>query len=295
VRRICDENNELKECLKALQKEMFDIVDLKSAIYRNRFEAELSVLGGTSAGQDGSQPFDMVRHDLEKIREELFGLPFDQTARELILKFQRNFHKLREFMERIDRDISQLAVFKTSSGNGKDLDLDDMDYGDENENANNRGPLSPKSANQLGKHKPQGKPTATNGKFKGISSVTQLKHLLRNYDALVEGQHHLLTQSISKMAKIPPADEIQQTFNRFQILKDSELDEMRAFVTEHRQIMSNQYKEFESERRQFEDMNQRMEAEKLKIAEERERIEAEVRRIRELNREMTASLQISAK
>lgn len=116
MRRICDENNELKECLKALQKEMFDIVDLKSAIYRNRFEAELSLLGGSNAGgQDGSaQPFDMVRHDLEKIREELFGLPFDQTARELILKFQRNFHKLREFMERIDRDISQLAVFKTS-------------------------------------------------------------------------------------------------------------------------------------------------------------------------------------
>jgi hypothetical protein len=42
-------------------------------------------------------------------------------------------------------------------------------------------------------------------------------------------------------------------------------------------------------------MNQRMELEKLKISEERERIEAEVRKIRELNREMTASLQISAK
>ena len=117
VRRICDENNELKDCLKALQKEMFDIVDLKSAIYRNRFEAELTLLG--NAGHEGGAPFDMVRHDLEKIREELFGLPFDQTARELILKFQRNFHKLRDFMERIDRDIAQLAVFKTSSAGGR--------------------------------------------------------------------------------------------------------------------------------------------------------------------------------
>jgi len=86
VRRICEENNELKECLKGLQKEMFDIVDLKSAIYRNRFEAELSLIGGNE-GAPGAAPFDMVRHDLEKIREELFGLPFDQTARELILKF----------------------------------------------------------------------------------------------------------------------------------------------------------------------------------------------------------------
>jgi len=97
------------------------------------------------------------------------------------------------------------------------------------------------------------------------------------------------------MSKIPPADEISSTFNRFQILKDSELDEMRAFVSEHKQVMQAQYRDFESERRQFEDMNTRMEAEKLKIAEDRERIEAEVRKIRELNREMTASLQISAK
>ena len=70
---------------------------------------------------------------------------------------------------------------------------------------------------------------------------------------------------------------------------------MRAFVNDHKMVMQNQYRDFEAERRQFEDMNTRMEAEKLKIAEDRERIEAEVRKIRELNREMTASLQISAK
>lgn len=57
------------------------------------------------------------------------------------------------------------------------------------------------------------------------------------------------------MAKIPPADEISNTFKRFQILKDSELDEMRAFVSEHKQVMASQYREFENERKQFEDMN----------------------------------------
>ena len=55
----------------------------------------------------------------------------------------------------------------------------------------------------------------------------------------------MLTQSLTKMSKIPPADEISNIFNRFQILKDSEFDEMRAFVAEHRSIMGNQYKEFE--------------------------------------------------
>ena len=47
------------------------------------------------------------------------------------------------------------------------------------------------------------------------TSVQQLKHMLKNYDALVEGQHHLLSQSITKMAKIPPPDEIAATFTRF--------------------------------------------------------------------------------
>jgi hypothetical protein len=61
---------------------------------------------------------------------------------------------------------------------------------------------------------------------------------LKNYDALVEGQNLLLNQSIAKMAKIPQADEISNTFNRFQILKDSELDEMRAFVNDHKNLMS---------------------------------------------------------
>lgn len=68
----------------------------------------------------------------------------------------------------------------------------------------------------------------------GNTSVQQLKHMLRNYDALVEGQHHLLNQSITKMAKIPPPDEITATFNRFQVLKDSELDEFRGFLDEHK-------------------------------------------------------------
>ena len=59
---------------------MFDIVDLKTSIYRNRFEAELNINGE-------STPFDAVRHDLERVREELFGLPFEQAGRELIVKF----------------------------------------------------------------------------------------------------------------------------------------------------------------------------------------------------------------
>ena len=39
-KRISTENHELKDCLKMLQREMFDIVKLKSDIYTKRFKAE---------------------------------------------------------------------------------------------------------------------------------------------------------------------------------------------------------------------------------------------------------------
>lgn len=95
LRRLTDENQELKDCLRALQREMFDIVDLKTTVYRSRFEAEFK-------GAD----FDAVRHDLERVREELFALPFDQAGRELVQRFTRNFQRLREFMEKVDKDLA---------------------------------------------------------------------------------------------------------------------------------------------------------------------------------------------
>jgi len=55
----------------------------------------------------------------------------------------------------------------------------------------------------------------TKDKYTDITSVQQLRHLLRNYEAMVDGQNHLLTQSISKMQKIPAPEEISATFQRF--------------------------------------------------------------------------------
>jgi hypothetical protein len=71
-----------------------------------------------------------------------------------------------------------------------------MEYGDENEpssanTTSNKGGLSKqgtmgKGANKTGLSQEGKKVAQKNRKFKGISSVGQLKHLLRNYDALVE-------------------------------------------------------------------------------------------------------------
>lgn len=88
------------------------------------------------------------------------------------------------------------------------------------------------------------------------------------------------------MAAIPPPDELSATFDKFQILKDEEVEEMRTFLNEHKSIMQNQYNDFEMEKRQFEEMNMRMEEEKRKVALEREKIEHEIKSIRALNEDL---------
>ena len=69
-------------------------------------------------------------------------------------------------------------------------------------------------------------------------------------------------------------------------MRDDELDEMRNFLNEHKEIMANQYQDFEMEKKQFEEMNLRMEDEKQKVVFEREKIEEEIRSIKVLNEDL---------
>ena len=183
-----------------LQREMFDIVKLKSDIYMKRFKAE-------NFDPNDKQAFsseEIIKNEISSIKENLFNLNFEETGKEIIQKFKINFKKLKDFMENVDKGIAQLSVFNTK-GQG------DMINDDEHQ----------------------------------MTSVLQLRELIRNYEGIVESQHQLLSTSISKMGAIPPPDEIQANFNRFQVLKDEELDDMRNFLNEHKNIMQMQYQEFE--------------------------------------------------
>jgi len=71
------------------------------------------------------------------------------------------------------------------------------------------------------------------------------------------------------MAAIPPPEEISANFEKFQILRDDELQDMRNFLNEHKEIMAGQYEDFEMEKRRFEEMNMKMEGEKQKVVNER--------------------------
>ena len=61
---------------------------------------------------------------------------------------------------------------------------------------------------------------------------------------------------------------------------------MRNFLNEHKEIMTNQYQDFEMEKKQLEEMNLRMEDEKRKVVQEREKIEEEIRSIKALNEDL---------
>jgi PAS domain-containing protein len=180
---------------------------------------------------------------IEQIRNELFSMSFEETGKDLINKFRQNFQRLRDFMSSVDKEISQLAVFNQKDDQTKEVD-------------------------EASKHG---------------GSVQQLRHILKNYEALTESQHHLLNQSITKMSKIPPPDEISATFDRFTLLKESEIDEFKVFLEDHKQVLSQQYREIDNERKNFEEMQRRMERERQVVSDERERIAMEVRKIREMN------------
>jgi len=64
---------------------MFDIVKLKSDIYMKRFKAE-NFKADDLINQQSSEA--IIRHEIEKIRESLFNMPFEETGRDIINKFQ---------------------------------------------------------------------------------------------------------------------------------------------------------------------------------------------------------------
>ena len=174
--RLREENQDLRECLKQLQRELFEVIAVKQDLFSARYKAEY---GEGAADKITTQ--EQIAHQVEEIREEVFGMGFEESGRDLMQRFKLNFQRLKEFLTMADQEIASLAVFnqKRVEGSLASDRMDEHSLADQN------------------------------------SSVNNLKALLKNYECLVEGQNNLLTTSITKMAKIPPPDEITATFNRF--------------------------------------------------------------------------------
>ena len=86
-----DENQDLRECLKLLQREIFDIVNLKQDIYTKRFKAEFGGQSKDVASGSQAEIQENIAHQIETIREDLFNLPFEDSGKELIHRFKVNF------------------------------------------------------------------------------------------------------------------------------------------------------------------------------------------------------------
>ena len=104
-KKLSEENQDLKDCLKQLQREMLDVVSLKQDIFTKRFKAEYG------ASKEPAETEEALKHQLELIRDDLFNSSFEETGKELIAKFKFNFQRLREFMDAVDKEISSMSLF----------------------------------------------------------------------------------------------------------------------------------------------------------------------------------------
>jgi hypothetical protein len=99
MRRLTEENHSLRNCLKDLQKELFEIVEFKKETFMKRYKAER----GLSIDYENEE---VVRHEIERIRDDIFNLPFEEAGRDIVQRFHQNFRKMKEFMENIDKEMS---------------------------------------------------------------------------------------------------------------------------------------------------------------------------------------------
>ena len=83
---MSEENSDLRECLKMLQREIMEIVQVKKDVFAKRFKAEYG-----ASKEVPQETEDAIAHQIETIREELFNVSFEENGRELIQKFKMNF------------------------------------------------------------------------------------------------------------------------------------------------------------------------------------------------------------
>jgi len=75
-----NENTELRDCLKMLQKELFEIVQIKRDTFKQRYRTEFNVEADSKHTED----------DLEEVSDGMMNLHFDQSGPNLIPTFQSN-------------------------------------------------------------------------------------------------------------------------------------------------------------------------------------------------------------
>ena len=58
----------------------------------------------------------MLAHQLDKIKEGIIDLPFEDRGLDIIAKFNNNFKMLKQYLESMDESMNDLAIAESQSG-----------------------------------------------------------------------------------------------------------------------------------------------------------------------------------
>ena len=148
------------------------------------------------------------QHEIHPINKDFINMPFEESGKMIIVQFQENIRNLRDFLARIDQDMAN------TFSQGPHVDEEDEEYD-------------------------------PNGEFKNIRSISQLKHLLKNYKGLTEAQEAVIEGDVILKSKIPPPDEIITPNSRFRIISDREIEKMRERLEKQKQLLEREQNEIE--------------------------------------------------
>jgi hypothetical protein len=186
------ENSDLKECIKMLQNELLEIVQVKTEHFGKRYNTEYQ------KNLDKA----MTEHDIQPLNTDLVNMPFEHSGKTILTQFQENIRRLRDFLTRVDKDMKD--VFEEEG----------EDYGE-------------------------------GGEFANFRTVSQLRHLLKNYKALTEAQEAVIQGDLVNRSKVPPPDEIITPNSRFRIISDREIEYMKNNLQRQKMLLDKDQNEIE--------------------------------------------------
>ena len=150
--QMSEENAALRECLKMLEREVMDIIQMRKDVFSKRSRAEYG------ASNEVPPEMDIAKeHQIETICEGFFNVSFEEKSSELIAKFKMDLQRLKECMQDVDKEIAQRVMINPNEDVGR------------------------VAGEFIAAEVPD-----PEDKFARITSVQELRHLLKNYDALAE-------------------------------------------------------------------------------------------------------------
>eukprot|EP00359_Climacostomum_virens_P002675 CAMPEP_0204905296 /NCGR_PEP_ID=MMETSP1397-20131031/5344_1 /ASSEMBLY_ACC=CAM_ASM_000891 /TAXON_ID=49980 /ORGANISM="Climacostomum Climacostomum virens, Strain Stock W-24" /LENGTH=437 /DNA_ID=CAMNT_0052074167 /DNA_START=1132 /DNA_END=2448 /DNA_ORIENTATION=- len=207
--RLLNENIELRNAFDLLQRELFEIIKQRREAFSRR-----------QALEQQEEP-DYGDFELNRIRSEMFSMPFESVSETVVQTFQENIRKFKEYL-----DIS----------------------GDEDD--------------------PKKEET-------GPKALTELKHLMGNYQTFIQNQENFMQKAVFGSRKLA-ADPVN--ISRLLLTNEREIENAKTFLQKEFSSLEKTQKELEADRALVTDTARQLDSEKVKISAERDQLYDEIKR-----------------